>query len=418
MTPAVDPIPGASADLHLVHARVRRVRVPLTPGYVGSMYAMDAAVRTVVELVTVDGIVGIGEAPGAIEVFQLVHRLTRVMLGQNLRERRQLQQRFARTTFDNHNGRHGSAAYAAIETAAWDAVAQSYGLPLRVLLGGVNEAVPIDTVCVIHPAGISLAISRTASRMHVARSQNVGYPTRYAAMQAEGRGFRRFKYEGTGVNAAWDIAAMHALRSSLGDGARLQFDARGAYTPMDAIALCRGLEPVGVDFVVDPTEDLEGLASVRAQSTLPLATSMSVTQPEHLAPFARQPTADIILADVGTWGGVLQYVSLLRTAEVMGIEVGIHSTVEMGIGTVLHLHIAAAFPQIRLAMETTLHALEQPLVVGANLEVRDGYMRPPAGPGLGVHLDEAAMSRYTIDEVSASYGTSAGHSHTAPMTAS
>jgi L-alanine-DL-glutamate epimerase-like enolase superfamily enzyme len=130
---------------------------------------------------------------------------------------------------------------------------------------------------------------------------------------------------------------------------------------------------------------------------------MFVTQTEHLAPIARRPAADIVLAEVGSWGGLLQYVNMLHTAAVMGIEIGIHSSLETGIGTALNLHVAAAFPQIRLPMETCLHALEQPLVVGANLEVHDGCMLPPSGPGLGVYLDEAAMSAFTIDQASAGH---------------
>jgi glucarate dehydratase len=394
---------AASADLRVARARVRRVRIPLTPDQAGSMYVASATPRTIVELETVDGIVGLGEAPGVDEVFSLVQRCAARVVGQDLRDRRQLQQRFAPNAADYGNGRHGNTAYAALEAAAWDAIAQSYDVPFHVLLGAGTNGGPIEVACPIQPPPFSLVMpggAQTKVQTKVMNVQRVDDTTRYALAQSNARGFHVFRYQGAGVHADLDLITMRAIRAALGSTARLQFDAGAGYTPVDAINLCRQLEDVKAELIIDPTEDLEGLSSVRAHVDTPIGTSRFATQPDHLASLARRPSVNIILASIGVWGGVLQYIAMLRAADLLGLEVGIESGHDTGIGTALNLHVATAFPQIHLPVQSSLHTLVHSLVTGADLTVRNGCMRPPTGPGLGVRLDPVAMRTYTIDDTS------------------
>jgi glucarate dehydratase len=363
------------------------------------MYVASATRRTIVELETVDGIVGLGEAPGEDEVFSLVQQCAARVVGQDLSDRRQLQQRFAPNAADHGNGRHGNTAYAALEAAAWDAIAQSYDVPLHILFGARANGGPIEVACPIQPPPFSLVMPGGA-HMKLMNVQRVDDTTRYALAQSSARGFRVFRYQGAGVQADLDLITMRAIRAALGSTARLQFDAGAGYTPVDAINLCRQLEDVKAELIIDPTEDLEGLSSVRAHVDTPIGTSRFATQPHHLASLARRPSVNIILASIGVWGGVLQYIAMLRAADLLGLEVGIESGHDTGIGTALNLHVATAFPQIHLPVQSSLHTLVHSLVTGADLTVRNGCMRPPTGPGLGVRLDPVAMRTCTIDDAS------------------
>ena len=388
--------------LRVVGASIRRVRIPVAPVYVSSMYIMDSTTRTIVELQTEDGIVGLGEAPGADEVFHLVTRFATDTLGADLRARRALQQHFARTVFDNRNGRHGWSAQAAIELAAWDATAQAYGIPLSTLLGAPECTAPegrwIDVGCPVPAAIVEGTIPRAELQAHMADLGNAGRVAAYASAQAHIRGFRTFKYKSAAASVEWDVAVMEALRAELGPEPRIRFDPNAGYSPVEAMALCRRLESIGIEFWEDPTDDLEGLAAVRARTRTPVATNMSVTQLDHLAPAVHRDAIDVILADVFTWGGPLHFLTLAATADVLGLELGIHSLFETGIGTAFNLHMAAALPQIHRANDAGLHAMGDDLTTGADLDVRDGRMRVPSGPGLGVRLDTVAVRHFGIDE--------------------
>jgi glucarate dehydratase len=392
------PALGASHVIRVARAHVRRVRIPVAPVYVSSMYILTSTVRTIVELETTDGVVGLGEAPGAEEVFGIATALARDVVGQDLWGRRGLQQRFARNVFDNRNGRHGWSAYAAIEIAAWDAVAKSCGLALNELLGGAGASTPIDVVCPVPAAIIPGPTSREALRDHFANHENVRAVVEYAVDRRRSLGFGTFKYKSAGASAAWDVAVMHALRDALGLDACLRFDPNAAYTPAEAIVLCRELETVGIEFFEDPTEDLEGLALVRRRVNAPIATNMVVTQLDHLSPAIRLGAVDIVLADVFTWGGLLHYLTMASVLALYHIELGIHSLFETGIGTALNLHLAASLPQIRRATDFGLHALASTLIAGADLSVRDGQVRVPTAAGLGVTLDATAADAHTIAE--------------------
>ncbi len=57
-----------------------------------------------------------------------------------------------------------------------------------------------------------------------------------------------------------------------------------------------------------------------------------------------------------------------------------------GLGFIAHLHLCAAIPNFLMAesFETPFH---DRLIKGA-IQVEDGFIRPPEGPGLGIEVDE------------------------------
>jgi L-alanine-DL-glutamate epimerase-like enolase superfamily enzyme len=74
----------------------------------------------------------------------------------------------------------------------------------------------------------------------------------------------------------------------------------------------------------------------------------------------------------------------------------ITSTIETGIGLTAALHLAAASPTVTLECGlATLPLLADDLLVD-DLFPRNGFIKLPAGPGLGVELDREALKRYCI----------------------
>jgi glucarate dehydratase len=379
----------------IVRARVRRVKLPLNFTYVSAMYVMDSTVRVIVELETEAGIVGLGETVGTEEVFALAQRLSKDLIGRDALDRQRARMSFARSVFDNRNGRNGWSAFAAIELALWDIAGRRCGAPLADMIGGRARR-DIDVVCPLPACVVDGPCARAELAAHFADKRNIERLVAFARAQRARHGFRCFKYKSAGASAAWDVAATTALREALGDAA-LRFDPNAAYPPAEAIALCARMDHLGLEFFEDPTDDIEGLASLRARVRTKVATNMCVIQLDHLPTAIRRRPVDVVLADLFMWGGVETYRMLAAVTEAYGLELAVHSLFETSIGTVANLHLAAALPQIRRANDSGLHFMaadvvaDPPAIVGGRITL-------PDGPGLGVTLDETRIAALTIAE--------------------
>jgi glucarate dehydratase len=384
--------------LAITRITLRRIRLPLDMVYVSSMYVMNDTYRTVVEIETDGGIAGIGETLGTEECFALAASLAKSWLGRDARDRLGLRRAFGRSVFDNRNGRNGWSAFAGLELAAWDATGKAWGLGLADLMGGAVRR-DIEVVCPL-PAVIVPGVIGRAELLTLFRDpKNAQGVVDYALAQRAKHGFRCFKYKSAAASALYDEAVMRALRDGLGPDAELRFDPNAAYGPAEATALCQRLEPLRLEFYEDPTDDIEGLANLRARVARPVATNMCVIQLDHLPHAARRGAVDVVLADLFMWGGIANYRVMADAASSLGFEVAIHSLFETGIGTAANLHLAAALPLVQRANDSGHHVLAAD-VLADHLPIRDGKMQLPAGPGLGVGIDPDKLAGLTVKEAS------------------
>lgn len=375
--------------------RLWQVRIPLRMVYLSSMYVMQETLRTVIEVETTDGeFRGYGEAHGTAEAFALAGQLATGLIGADPFERRAIEHRYARSVFDNRLGRTGWSAAGGIDLALWDLSARIAGASLNGFLGGGQRA-PVDLVCPLPALMLDHPIPRAEVVALFGDHGRVDAVVNYAVRHAEQYGFRCFKYKSAAVSPAFDRAVMTALRDRLPDAA-LRFDPNAGYAPAEAIGLCQSMDHLGLEFFEDPTDDQAGLARLRSRVRTPVATNMCIIQPDHLAAAVHSRPVDVILADLYLWGGVGRFRTLVHAAEPLGFEVAIHSLFETGIGTAANLHLAAAFPGIRRANDCGHHVLGEDVVTPGRLEIRDGAMAVPSGPGLGVELDPARVQALAI----------------------
>ncbi|HEY6433110.1 MAG TPA: enolase C-terminal domain-like protein, partial [Acetobacteraceae bacterium] len=196
----------------------------------------------------------------------------------------------------------------------------------------------------------------------------------------------------------WDVALLRDLRAALGPAVSLRWDPNANYPPAEAAGLTQRLEELKLEFYEDPTRGIAGMAQVRAHVSTPLATNMCVISFDHLAHAIRQPCVDVLLADVVMWGGPQAIVDLAGVAPLLGLDLTIHSAFELGIGTAMNLHLAAALAPIRRPVDFGLENMEHELVT-PRIPVRDGKVRAPDGPGLGVTLDRDELARCQTEAV-------------------
>jgi glucarate dehydratase len=119
-----------------------------------------------------------------------------------------------------------------------------------------------------------------------------------------------------------------------------------------------------------------------------MATNMCVIDLDSAAEGLTLGSVDVILGDIFEWGGISAMKKLRGACEMFQINLNYHSAGELGIATAAYLHVAAATPSLPHALDT--HATElageivKPGLIGLT---KNGTMRVPDGPGLGVELD-------------------------------
>jgi glucarate dehydratase len=381
---------------------LHRITLPLRSLYVSAMHVRRAQPRLLVHLLLADGTEGWGEAPGGEEIARLLADLARSWLGRDpLTERARLRRAFARTAFDNRNGRNGLAAFAALDLAAWDASARLLGVSLAALLGHAAPPPPVPVAAplpaAVPPAGVE---DRAALARHMADAANAGRIADLAAALSDRHGITAFKWKSAGRDPAWDEAAMAALRRRLGPGARLRHDPNGAFAPDEALALGHRLAPLAPEFLEDPTDGLEAMARLSLQLPTPIATNMAILSPADLAARHRRGAGPgIVLGDIFYWGGVAGLRDMALVARPLGLTPALHSFYESAVASAANAHFAAA---LGLAaphpMDCGTPGLAADVVPEGVLRIEGGHLHAPPGPGLGLSPDPALLRHLATAE--------------------
>ncbi len=390
------------ATLAISSIRLTRVSIPLTLVHAGSMYVIQKTERTIVEMALENGVTGLGETRGTPDAYALAQRFARDLVGKDALDRFALRDLLlGQTTYDSRFGRNGLAAFAGLDLAAWDAAGRSLGLSLAELIGArrpdSTKRESIDVVCTLPAAILPRAVSRKELTDHLDALDNTKQVVDFALEQVRKSGFRSFKLKSAAYSPEWDWKLLNELRDALPQ-THIRFDPNANYAPATAIELCRRLDALGLDFFEDPTGELEGIARLRAAVKTPVATNMWVVRDEHLVPAIRRQAVDVVLGDLFMWGGIDAWRRMARVAHAYGMKPALHSVYETGIATVANLHLASALAEVEYPNDAGLHFLSSD-VLAEPQDVKDGSMRLPSGPGLGVTLDPDKLERLTLQTV-------------------
>jgi glucarate dehydratase len=368
--------------------------------HAGSMYVIQKAERTVVELTLANGVTGLGDTWGTPEVYAMAGAFAKGWIGKDALDRFTLRSAtLGRSNYDNKHGRNGRAAYAGLDLAAWDAVARSLQMSLAELIGGPQlqpRRESIDVVSTLPAAILPKAVSREELTRHLDDLSNTPKVVDFAREQVRRFGFRSFKLKSAAYSPEWDWKLLNELKEALPQ-ARIRFDPNANYGPAEATALCRRLDSLGLEFFEDPTGELEGLARLKAAVKTPVATNMWVVKDEQVAPAIRRKAVDVVLGDLFMWGGIDALRRMAKTAHAFGLKPALHSVYETGISTVANLHLASALPEVEYPNDASLHFMSAD-VLAEQQTVVDGRMTLPTGDGLGVTLDRAKLDKLTIGE--------------------
>lgn len=377
---------------------ITRVDFPQKSAKATAHNVLSQHARTIIRLVTDDGLTGLGECSGDPDIYRLACRIAESVIGMDIWHTNALRLDYAGMAFHQRNGRNGWIAFGGVETAFWDLKAKSLNRPLCDLFGGARrDRIPV--VLGLGVAPLPPGASRADVEAMIGDLGNVSRVTENAQARVAEHRFTTIKIKSAAHSTAWDLAVITALRETFGPDMKLRIDPNAAYSPARAAELFPRLDPLELEFFEDPTADIEGMSRLRRKVTTPLATNMCVIQFDHIPPAVRLGAVDIVLGDVYHWGGVAAVCDLIRVCDALGLGFGIHSTLEgeWDIGTAVNLHLCAALPELKHAMDGNFPSPASGIATEP-LEVMGGCISLPDGPGLGITLDEEKIGRLRLEE--------------------
>jgi len=276
---------------------------------------------------------------------------------------------------------------AGLETALLDAIGQARGENIATLLGNTYPSEQTTLTAGMLPTSIPVnaVISGATTAIAVER-----------ACAAIAAGFSCLKLKITEASQEM-IERVATIRAAIGSEPRLRLDANEGWSLKQAQFMLTRCSAYTIEYVEQPlpADDLAGMASLRRTSPVPLAVDEALSNMASARRVLRAEASDIFILKPQLLGGLYASRQIIQEASKQGIACVITSTLEAGIGVTAALHLAAASPEISLACGlATLDLLADDLLQDG-LSISQGRIAVPAGPGLGVQLDYAALQRYS-----------------------
>jgi glucarate dehydratase len=400
--------------MHITELRIHPLAIADPP--LRSSYGLHAvyALRTLIELQSNEGVIGISETYGGDAQVKQLEALRPQILGAN-------PWRLMGFLSPMVEGQGGGDArsqtylvpgenpldattrtFAAIEVACLDLIGKTVGQPVCDLIGGrVRDEVPFSAYPFYKHAG-------GGGEGADARDDEYGEALTPEALVKQVQrmiatyGFGSIKFKGGVLEPDVEIETIRQLYRALGPKVPLRIDPNSAWTVDTSVRVGRELaEELGRGgYLEDPTAGLENMAEVRRRLiaegvTTPLASNVAVTSFADIPRSVELDAVQIILCDHHYWGGMRQVQQLARLAKSFQIGLSMHSNTHLGVSLMGMAHVAAATPHLTYACDTHYpwQSAADEIVLGGRVPIVNGCVRIPDKPGLGVELDYDQLAR-------------------------
>jgi len=279
------------------------------------------------------------------------------------------------------------AARAVLDIALFDAMGKAFKTPVYNLLGGCCQPrIPLEW-SVSMANDVSVMIAEANRAVHE-------YGVKVLCMKAASReGWRQ------------DVRNFEAIRRAVGDEVEIGIDPNTGWTVAQAISAVRALRDLDVAYIEQPIErrDLKGLAAIRREAAgVPVMADESLFTLQDARALVDAGAVDAFCIKLYKVGGLTSARKIAAVAEAANIQIncgGIAVLSQLEAAAAAHFH--ASTPAKR-----TIGAAEflfglgimgpDPLVPETDFVLRDGHVDVPHGPGLGIHIDEAALKKNTL----------------------
>lgn len=373
-----ETVRGRSADLSRGYPLRWRMR-----------HRWAATIDTVLlRVVTDDGVVGYGESKAVVSGHAIKSHidgcLREAAMGQDPFHTRVLWDRYmALMRGRGHlQGFHQEAA-AGLDIACWDIVAKSAGRPLCDLLGGRYRAeLPV------YYSGFA-GLRDPGDVEQIERLQAV-------ARSAVEQGYTAGKIA-IGQGRAADLRSVEVVRDAVGEDFAIMVDALGAYSYADALWLGHALAERGVGWFEAPLvpEDIDGLVMLSQQLPLLLATDVLWTA--GLVKEIVKRGGQVIAQPEVIKVGITECRRIAQLADIYNLPYAPHSSIGSAIEYAATYQLGVATPNLVISEHwAATNPLGNPILMQP-MEIVEGNLVGPKGPGLGVEFDMDRLAPYITE---------------------
>ncbi len=362
------------------------VTIPMEAPLRWSMGIETGTTRTIVEVHTDEGIVGIGETYGGDSTASVVtNQCKAIMKGLDPMEMGKIIARFGPYFEIPYETSIPPHAFAGVEMACWDALGKKLDRPVASLLGGMQRS-EIDF--------ISYLFYRYEGKKGIPPIDSPKSMLKYhQRLDDEGGKFLGAKIKGGVFPPEDELETVKLFRETYGNRFLLRFDPNAAWSVETSIRMLKQMEQYNLEFVEDPTQYIEGMARVRKEVSIPFSTNMCVIWFNQIVPAVRLGAIDMIQEDLHFWGGLALNRKLVGVAETMQLGLAIHSDRELGISTAAVLHFVSAHTYLTHPIDSHYHHQLDDIITEP-FQYKNGRMKVPKGPGLGVEIDRKKLEKY------------------------
>jgi glucarate dehydratase len=355
------------------------------------------ALRAVIQLDTDAGLVGLGETYADEGHLRRLNAVAGVLAGRDVFALNEMYRTVAGVLGgDTGSDGHGltgmittsgtvDRVFSPFEVACLDVQGKILGRPVSDLLGGaVRDRVPFSAYLfykwAAHPGRPTDSWGEALDPDGIVRQ---------ARRMVGDYGFTAIKLKGGVFAPEQEIEAVKALRAEF-PGHPLRIDPNAAWTVPTSLRVAQELDGI-IEYLEDPTRGLDGMAEVARQAPMPLATNMCVVAFDEIPPAVARGSVSVVLSDHHYWGGLARSKLLSGICQTFGLGLSMHSNSHLGISLAAMVHSAAATPNLTYACDTHWPWKTQDVIAPGTFTFRGGSVGVPAGPGLGIELDEDAL---------------------------
>ena len=355
-----------------------------------SQWAYSERRICIVKITTDEGHFGWGEGYGPADVIKAgIKLVTPLLIGENPLENETLWHKMYRKTLDFARRGVLAASISAVDVALWDLKGKILKQPVSVLMGGQHRKRVIPYATGLYFSESDDLISKLVSEAKTYVEQ----------------GFKAIKMK-VGLSISQDIEMVKAVREAIGNDIKLMIDSNHAYSLREATALARVVERYDIGWFEEPVspEYYHHYKELRTKTTIPIAGGECEYLRYGFQTLLENDCVDILQVDICGAGGLSEAKRISTLANTRGIEIVPHVW-GTGIAFNAALHFIANLepipgrlypPDMYIEYDRTENDIRESLT-SPSIEMKNGFIDIPQGPGLGIDVDEAVVRHYSSE---------------------
>ncbi len=343
-------------------------------------------VRTIVEVETDEGMIGLGEMGGGGESAEAAFRaLKTYLVGHDPARLEEMRFRISNPTASLYNNR--TQMLAALEFACLDILGQKWGVPVYDILGGrLRDTRPLCFLLVL-----PLSRTRIPAKAKSAQPAQLVRAGRRQQNAASASPPTNSKAASSRRTTSWNATAPSPLRSPATASASIP---TASGPPSRPSASARPSRACATTTWRTPSSASTACGASAKWCACRWPPTPSSSTSSNWPPTSLDTAVDVILLDTTFWGGIRQCVKAAAVCETFQLGVAVHSSGELGIQLATMLHLGAVLPNLSFAADAHYHHLTDDIIEGGRMPYENGAIRVPSGPGLGVRLNRDKLAEY------------------------